>query len=105
MRISAKSCSFPPHSSSSGGRTTSSREKSPDDAFQSFFVSFGLKHFASLSYTQKINTIHTLHTSKAKNEWYGALLFARCDDDNNDAIVFVEHRVVVVVVVKVVVIC
>jgi hypothetical protein len=41
----------------------SSREKSSDDAFHSFFVSFGLKHFASLLYTQKDK--YNLHTLRA----------------------------------------
>ena len=53
-----------------------------------------LRHF----YTHKrINTISPIlyARSKAKNEWYGDVLFVRCDDDNDDAIVFVEHRVVV----------
>ena len=75
---------------------TSSREKSSDDAFHSFFVSFGLKHFASLLYTQKDKYNPILYArSKAKNERYGDAFFVRCDDDNDDAIVFVEHRVVV----------
>jgi hypothetical protein len=47
----------------------SSREKSSDDdAFHSFFVSFGLKHFASLLYTQKdkYNLPHTLRAIESE---------------------------------------
>ena len=41
----------------------SSREKRSDDAFRSCFVSFGLKHCASLLYTQK--DTYNLHTLRA----------------------------------------
>ena len=97
MRISAKSVLFLRILRLLVVARKSSREKSSDDAFHSFFVSFGLKHFASLLYTQKDKyNLHTLPArSKAKNERYGDAFFVRCDDDDDDAIVFVEHRVVV----------
>ena len=97
MRISAKSVLFLRILRLLVVARESSREKRSDDAFRSFFVSFGLTHFASLLYTQK--DTYNLHTLRAieseENERYGDAFFVRCDDD--DAIVFVEHRVVVVV--------